>query len=533
MVLPYLRLRPGFLIGLSFAIALAALLFGQEDENPTEIKEEKDWVGWWVIYQPDGDTLYINVKTQNRTSSFFSGEGSNRVEKGEWKYEGNRIVLNWEGGFKDVLASNSGQYLYYTFPPAATPDISGSGGLLARRLQKERIGSLQIPEGVDLSETFAREKGMPPDRSEYIGFWTEQSSGGGTSYLYLKRGGKATRAIPGRRDTDIESGNWMIEGENAYIVWNDGSRDFIGKNNDGYTLRGSVGSGREYDTRLEKTEASSAREHFNISFGPAATTEDFLGYWAMKDQNGDPYYIEVGHWSQATRYIETENSGIIKETGRWTMLSNGVHITWEDGTQDTLRITPQGIKLSSFAPDASITGIPLSEIPADLTSNEKFEEFEDTVDEKRLKIRKAELALLRAKNEAEKKAVEEARRQAQEEARARALAGARRQAEEEARRLAEEDARIKARELAQQKDNQEKKRIAEEKSRRKAEALERKRALAEVQRKAKEEARRLAELKAAQRKAEEEARRLGRTGIPAQGEGRSASIGRTGDPAQG
>ncbi len=499
MVLPFLR--PGFLIGLSAAIALAAILFGQEDENSAKIKEEKDWVGWWIIQQPDGDALYINIKTQNRTSSFFSGEGSNRVEKGEWKYEGNRIVLNWEGGYKDVLASTSDRYLYYTFPPSAMPDISGAGGIMARRLQKERIGSLQIPEGVDLSNTVARGKEMPPDRSVYIGFWTEKSSRGGASYLYLKRGGRASRAIPGRRDTDVESGNWMIEGENAYIVWNDGSRDFIDKNNDGYTLRGSVGSGREYDTRLEKTEASSARDHFNISIGPASTSVDFLGFWALKDQNGDTYYVEVGHWSQATRHLETEDSGIIKETGRWTMLSNGVHITWEDGTQDTLRITPQGIKLSSFAPGAPISGIPLREIPADLASNATFDEFEDAVDEKRLKIQRTELALRRAKEEAQKKA-------AQEEARARALAEARRQAEDEARRMAEEDARIKARDLARQKDAQKKKRIAEEKAQRRAEELERKRALAEEQRIAKAEARRKSEMEAAQRIADEKARRM-------------------------
>ncbi len=504
MVYPLSRLVPMF--GLIAAITLSLILSGQEEEQPPQVQSEKDWIGWWIIHQPDGDVLYINVKAQSRASSFYSGEGTNLIDKGEWKYEGMRIVFYWENGYKDVLVKTSEQYLHYTFPPDASPDVIDSGGIIARRLQKERIGSLQVPGGVDVPAGAGGGPPVPPNRSEYIGFWEEFSNQGETSYLFLKRGGKAARATPGRKSTDVDTGQWMVDGRDAYVVWADGSRDLISKNEKDFTLRGSVGSGREFSTTLRHTDASTARNYFNLLAGQAATADDLIGYWAMQDLHGDTYYIEVAHWSQATRFIEAEGIGISKESGRWTMLGDGVHITWEDNTQNTLRLTPQGIKLASYSPGAPITGIPLTEAPADLASINSFEEFEDAARDRIIEEKRAQLAILRAAEEAKLKAQEVARLKVEEEKRSRALAEARQKAEEETRRLAEEDARNKAQELANQKDVEYKKRLAEEKARQREEELERKRVLAEEKRLAREEDRRMAKERD-RLKSEEEAKR--------------------------
>ena len=135
-----------------------------------------------------------------------------------------------------------------------------------------------------------------------------------------------------------------------------------------------------------------------------------------------------------------------------------------------------------------------------LTEIGKEEQKRKEIETARLQA-EAELARLRAEEEARKKAEEEARAKAEEEARIKAEEEKKRKAEEEARLKAEEEARIKAEEEAKRKAEEdarkaeEAKREAEEKARREAEEEARRkegariRAEKEAKLKAKKEAR--------------------------------------------
>ena len=88
--------------------------------------------------------------------------------------------------------------------------------------------------------------------------------------------------------------------------------------------------------------------------------ESFLGHWEVGDKNSYRYFILIETWGKCTRIKYNLDEGLLKVNGRWTLIKDGLHITFNDGYKDTIRLTEKGIEKATFLPESAVTGIPLS-----------------------------------------------------------------------------------------------------------------------------------------------------------------------------
>ena len=86
------------------------------------------------------------------------------------------------------------------------------------------------------------------------------------------------------------------------------------------------------------------------------------------------------------------------------MLNDGVHITWQNGSQATLRETPdEGVRFSSFPEGVSISGFAESEIAIERIPEKEYDDYiADILGEVQAR-REAELVQLRAEASSEER----------------------------------------------------------------------------------------------------------------------------------
>ncbi len=489
-------------------VGLLTFLFSSKLTSQTESRQELtegDFSGWWIINEPEGDTFYIIVKQLGRASSFYGGPASNVIDKGTWVLQDNRLTLTWENGFRDVLLRKEGRTLRHSYFPGSSLESEPDKTVRAHRLSKERVGSLTVSDGDQRAATLQpRSSDAHPSRSEFVGFWEIERSGEAAVFYFLERGGRASRAEPGRRGTELTKGEWKQTGNEVRIHWEGEPQETIRKNSGQFDFEGTAGSNRIYTAPIARVDATEGRLHFNLSLGPAATSDAFVGFWRVPDDD-EPYFVRVDLWSHVTRIRYDGERALRKLKGRWTMLNDGVHITWQNGSQATLRETPdEGVRFSSFPEGVSISGFAESEIAIERIPEKEYDDYiADILGEVQAR-REAELVQLRAEQAAKREAEEQARllaeeeeqKRIEEEERALALAEeekhrlreevkARRLAKEEAIRLAREEERQRKQEIARQK--------AKERARQRALARARTEAEKEARRRAADDALRQAE----------------------------------------
>lgn len=458
--------------------------------------------GHWKIDEAAGDTAYLYIKPRGRASVFWSGMASDKIEQGSWTFDAGLMTIVWDSGYRDVLEFPAENIVIRkTYAPDSR---SGEPMLEARgeRLDPRMPGSLTVPPTGprETPATFtAGDLAISAMRSPYIGYWEVRQGGGMLSlnrreyfYLHLNRDGKVSQV---QRDwsEDIakQTGTWSVVNGEVQIQWPSGHKDLLRKKSDGtaelltFSPKKSVGSNPDNTFTVTQIAASAAVGLFQAGQTRLFSVEDFVGFWRLDDRRQDLRpHLEIERWGNAYRFRDPNNPAATREPGSWVISQSGIIITWEDGSQDALEISPSGYFQKAFASGASLASAPLS--------NNKVR-----------RISRNEAATAEAYARARQRAEEETRRQKDAEERLRAQADARRRAEEEARRLAEEEQRQRA--LAE-----EQRREAELASARAAvEAEERAKAEAEARRVAEAEERARADAEAALRaraEAEEEMR---------------------------
>ena len=371
---------------------------------------ERNVLGWWIAQQPEGDTLYILVKQQGRASSFYSGSSSNHIDKSRWEIVGNQLIIRWANGYTDVLERRGRGYLKYEYAPGMSTDGDAIGILPVRRLNSELIGSLVVTDQIDQSglSTPPPPKGsFSPNRSEFIGFWRAPGKREDPEYYFVQRGGKVSRTEALRRGTRIVRGRWLLDGEALSIRWEDGSSSLIRKTPSGFEIAkygpNSIRSDSPDSTgSIQRIDSTVGRRQFNISATPLAKSDEYVGCWKVEDEN--TYFVLVDRWSHAKRIRFDDEFRLRRLRGRWTMLADGVHITWSNDHQTTIRRTPQGTILVTFPPEASVaTSTATSETPVEQI---KERDYEDYLGDMRAKAR-ARQAAEQAKTDGEEVAGEE------------------------------------------------------------------------------------------------------------------------------
>ena len=331
--------------------------------------DPNDLIGYWAFKDNTGDTFYLIVKKAGRASSFWSGEASNKIEKGEWVIDGKRIIITWPTGFRDVFARTGEDFFIEAYLPGAPLDINPESTLRAKRVSRNIVGSLVVetPQGnSDITDSNQLHVDATlPSRSQYIGFWEIIINKNDKFYLFLKRGGSVEYANPSRREVVKKKGLWMENSDEAIITWEDNTQGKIIPSAEGYSYEGIekggiFGSNPVNITLAKSITAEKAQDFFTFGKPKLASGESFLGYWEVGDENAYRYFILIETWGKCTRIKYNFVEGLLRVNGRWTLIKDGLQITFNDGYKDTIRLTEKGIEKATFSPESSITGIPLS-----------------------------------------------------------------------------------------------------------------------------------------------------------------------------
>ena len=331
--------------------------------------DPNDLIGFWAFKDNTGDTFYLIVKKIGRASSFWSGEASNKIEKGEWVTDGNRIIITWPTGFRDVFARTGEDFFKEAYLPGAPLDINPKSTLRAKRVSRNLVGSLVVdtPQGdSDITDNNQLLVDTSfPSRSQYIGFWEININKNDNFYLFLKRGGSVEYANPSKREVEKKKGVWNENSEGAIIIWEDNTRGKILQSAEGFTYEG-IEKGGIFGTNpinitfAKRITAEKAQDFFTFGKPRLTSGESFLGHWEVGDENAYRYFILIETWGKCTRIKYNFDEGLLKVNGRWTLIKDGLQITFNDGYKDTIRLTDKGIEKATFSPESLITGIPLS-----------------------------------------------------------------------------------------------------------------------------------------------------------------------------
>lgn len=365
------------------------------------------------------------------------------------------------------------------------------------------------------------------DMARYLGYWAVSNPAGDTHYLLVKREGEVTSFS---EDAETKNGTCELVGDKLMITYPSGVREVLSASSDGF-VRNEFAPGVSIDaapdnfararrvSRKEVGELAGPRAAATVTLDPDILLERLLGFWQVADGEEDPYFIEVRRFGRATKFtFDPEYTRKIENRGEWEILPNGLHVTWEDGLQDVLRIAGRDLEKATFAAGASIMSTPAY---TSGVAKSSFNEIEEVIEAAADAKRQATLAMM-ATEAAEKRKQDEARAEAerqaklaqmareaearratdQESLRREELAKAQREAEE-ARRKAEEAAEAariaEAARNSQLQANQEAAKLDADRMRIEAERRrieeERARAEAERQRREQEAERRLAEAK--------------------------------------
>lgn len=331
--------------------------------------DTNDLNGFWAFKDNTGDTFYLIVKKAERASSFWSTQVSNKIEKGKWVADGNSIIITWPSGFIDVFSRGTEDYFKDAYLPGAAIDGNPESTLRGKRVSRNLVGSLVIETPKDEIDNTDYDQlsteVSQPSRSQYIGFWELEKGQGNNFYLFLKRGGRVEYANPSRREVEKRKGVWIENNGEAIITWEDNTEGKILQSLEGYTYDaiekgGIFGSSPTNTTLAKRMDPEKAQDYFTFGKPNLASGESFIGHWEVGDENAYRYFINIEAWGKATRIKYNSNEGLLKVHGRWTLIKDGLQISFNDGSKDTIRLTDKGIEKATFNPETSITGIPVS-----------------------------------------------------------------------------------------------------------------------------------------------------------------------------
>ncbi len=345
----------------AFVVAISPQSPGQTPPASDTALQPKDLIGYWAVQEPGGDIFYIIMKSGSDVSGFWSGSATNRMEKGSWEIHANKALITWNDGYRDVLARSEDGFIKYELAPDQSLETEPETVLTAVRIDRRGVGQYRVQNtGAPPAAPAAskEESDRPLMRNEFIGYWEISGKRIDTFYLRLRRDGKAQSAYREHRQApkSIE-GEWILEGDEARITWDDKHYDMISNTGANYKLR-VFSSRSKFDAKAAKIEPAQGQVLFSAGYTSLANIDRFEGIWEVSSQE-ENYFIEIKNWGQSTRYWLGENENFRQESGKWKLLSIGLMIVWKDGSKDVMRLTKKGMQKDSFPKGASIAGVPL------------------------------------------------------------------------------------------------------------------------------------------------------------------------------
>jgi len=352
---------------------------------------EVDMHGFWELREPAGDTCVLIIKRGGQASCFWSGSSSTRIEKGNWAMDGERLVITWQSGHRDVVTSlGQSSIQRASYGPDMPLDGPPSYEVRGVRVDSRLPGSLTVqrspadPRAGEPAAPGAAAQQPPvaaatpaqdeagPLRNPFTGFWRGANSSGfmgigGAKYdhffIHLDRGGRARCALRNWGGKEGMIGTWELRGDTAAVTWPDGHRDELRRAADGsyelltYTPSRNPDRGPSSRIAIRRASADEAKGLFDAGTLNLLTTTDIRGLWTPREPGAVHESIAIEGWGNAYRSpSRTGSEG--SDAGEWRLTGDRVIISWIDGSKDVIRAVARGFVQESFAPGVPITGEP-------------------------------------------------------------------------------------------------------------------------------------------------------------------------------
>ena len=190
------------------------------------IPPNSPYVGYWKIDQSTGifgmgrgkPHYYLRLtRSGNATVALRDWEGD-KGARGDWRVEGDRVVITWPNNRRDVLKPNNGiGYSLATYRPK--DDIE-------RDKPRSRAQASKVPS-TEAERYFEAGNFKRMTVLDIRGTWIPMESTGRREYISIEGWGNAYRypARDGGGGTD--PGKWRLQSESVIITWVDGSKDVI------------------------------------------------------------------------------------------------------------------------------------------------------------------------------------------------------------------------------------------------------------------------------------------------------------------
>jgi len=386
------KLLFGLIIALSFSLQASAAI------------TKKDFYGYWEIPEASGNTCYVIVKRNGNASCFWAGGKYDKIEKGSWSLVGERLIINWDGGYKYGLEKrDKDNIVRYQFtadqdPTGTTTDIAAGN-----RFNRKMVGSMKTEPnkdkekddkalGQDVSRPWNR-KVMEKERSlarspfsikneekNYLGYWEIASSralwglvGNGTYYMNLDSMGNVTTAQKDWGEQHFgQLGLWHYENGEIQIKWPSGDKAILkGNKEQGYVLElfkpdDEFPDHPDTTKEIRKREDPQIKTFFNAAETNVISMLDYLGYWYEAGTDGKidmSHHIEVERWGHCYR-VDSPSGEKVK--GNWIMSTDHMTMYWEDGKRSALELVGgNSLYLATWPANSPENALPTKKVPVD------------------------------------------------------------------------------------------------------------------------------------------------------------------------
>lgn len=192
---------------------------------PADVALRNLFAGYWQIEQGTGFLGMGGAQTPHFFLHLLRG-GNARValrnwdapgdQSGEWTIDGDRVVIAWADGRRDILRQRSDeQFELVVFERARHfPDRPGS------RRAANRVTAAEGMRYFDAAEF------RMLNVSDIRGRWVPLRDNGGADFIQIEQWGQATRNPQGN-DSAAATGQWRLLRDRVVINWGDGSREVL------------------------------------------------------------------------------------------------------------------------------------------------------------------------------------------------------------------------------------------------------------------------------------------------------------------
>lgn len=204
-------MRRIFQLAALFFLAISVGCAAQQATPRAAAFKPEDVVGAWTLADDENCTFDVRLSPKSTAISNWSkGNLSAQGESGRWRIEGDRVVIDYDDGWRDTIVSSApGRFRKESFAPNAPRDGAPTNATLA----------LRTPAA------FARWVGV------YEMPVAESKSGRGF-FVSIQSNHLAWKSID-----EVRVGSWWIVGDALRIRWANGWLDEIQPLNGGYRVR--------------------------------------------------------------------------------------------------------------------------------------------------------------------------------------------------------------------------------------------------------------------------------------------------------